>query len=489
MKNYNKILILLFFLFILGACNNPLEEDIYSFISAENFYQNAQDADAAIEGIYSGLVREAVYGRWFYDLVHLSDDQVTIHRNPLFLQMDDFNYTPDHPYIKELWAGMYSVIKYSNVAINRIPEIEMDENLKNSYVAEARFLRANMYFNLVRLWGSVPLIFEEVMDESSAIIAKGTESEIYDIIIKDLIFAEENLPSTRPSEAFGRVTSGAAKAMLTDVYLTEGKYTEAANKAEELINSENYTLLDNYVDIFSLDNEQNSEIIYSIVFDGVNAGNWMASFSHVGGTDNANCSNGAQVWQVEEDSEIWQSWDNQDLRRQYTVYDEYLSKDGTYKSVYNTSRPYPGFGKWNAPGETGVSSCPINPIIYRYADVLLMYAEAVALSNGGPNQNAYDAVNMVRRRGYGYPINEISNVDLPEGLSHTEFQEAVILERSHEFVVEGKRLFDLLRINVYPQILESLGKNINPNAKLFPIPFAEIDANAALSSIDQNSGY
>ncbi|GAA5219984.1 RagB/SusD family nutrient uptake outer membrane protein [Membranihabitans marinus] len=489
MKNSNKILLSLFVLVFLGSCNNPLEEDIYSFISTENFYKNADDADAAIEGIYSGLDGDAVYGRWFYDLVHLMDDQVTIHRNPLFLQMDDFNFTPDHPYLNEFWAGMYSVIKYANVAINRIPDIEMEVNLKNSYIGEARFLRANMYFNLVRLWGSVPLIVEEVLDESSAIINKETISDIYDIITSDLIFAEENLPSTRPSVEFGRVTSGAAKAMLTDVYLTQEKYVEAAAKAEELINTGNYSLLENYSDIFSSDNEHNPEIIYSIVFDGINSGNWMASFSHVGGTDNANCANGAQVWQVEEESEMWQSWDNQDLRRQFSVYDEYLSKDGTYKSVYNTSRPYPGFGKWNAPGETGVSSCPINPILYRYADVLLMYAEATALANGGPNQDAYDAVNMVRRRGYGLPINESSNVDLPTGLSQSEFRDAVILERSHEFVVEGKRLFDLLRTGVYPQILESLGKNINPNAKLFPIPSAEIDANAALSMEDQNPGY
>jgi len=471
------------------SCKNVLDEEVYSFISKENFYQNANDAEAAIYGIYNRLTNENVYGRWYFDLIHLTDDQVTIHRNPLFIQMDDFNYAADHAYIEDLWTGLYSVINTANVCIGRIPSIDMDEDTKNSYVAEARCIRASIYFTLVRLWGSVPLSLEEVGDEESVNISKKTVDEIYQAIIEDLEYAEKNLPTTRESGDFGRVAKGAARALLTDVLLTREDWSGAAAEAKKIIDMGQYALLDNFEDIFSIDNEVNDEIIYSIVFDGVNQGNWMASFSHAGGTDNVMCYNGAQVWQVDTQSDMWLNWSNSDPRKQFTVYEEYLSRDGTYKSVYNTSRPYPCFGKWNAPDETYTGKCPLNPILYRYADVLLMYAEALSQANGGPDDNTYEAINMIRRRGYGQPISQVSAYDLQPGLSVTAFRDSVIKERSYEFVVEGKRLFDLMRTGQFPQILIDMGKDINTKASLFPIPSAEIEANSALTSENQNDGY
>ena len=201
------------------------------------------------------------------------------------------------------------------------------------------------------------------------------------------------------------------------------------------------------------------------------------------------CFNGAQVWQVDEKSDMWLNWSDSDPRKQFTVSDKYLSRDGTYKSVYETSRPYPEYGKWNAPNETGVGYSPNNPIIYRYADVLLMYAEALSQSNNGPTQEAYNAFNMVRRRGYAKPINEISDFDLTAGLDASSFRDSVILERSYEFVIEGKRLFDLMRTGKFPQILKDMGKEVRPDARYLPIPIAEIDANSSLTIDDQNEGY
>ena len=479
----------IFIILMTSSCEDELVEQPFSFIAKENFYQNADDAQAAIIGIYSGLTTYDLYGRYYYDILLLTDDQVTIHRNPLFIQMDDFNYTSDHPYINYLWRGSYSVVKYANVAINRIPEIEMDETIKTNLIAEARMIRALMYFNLVRLWGEVPFTTQEVQDELSANISKGSISEIYTAIIADLEYAEINLPPTRPSSEFGRVTKGGAKTLLTDVLLTMGNWDAAANKAKEIIDGGQYSLLANYKDVFGVNNETNNEIILSVVFDGTTVGNWMASFAHAGGNDNAMCFNGAQVWQVDESSDMWLNWDDNDPRKQFTLYENFTTKDGSIKSVYETSRPYPAFGKWNAPDETTTSGCPLNPILYRYADVLLMYAEALSQANSGPNAAAYDAVNKVRRRGYGQPINQVSEFDIPLGLDAQAFREVVLEERGNEFVVEGKRLFDLMRTNQFPQKVIDLGKNINPSAKLFPIPIAEIEANTSLSASDQNEGY
>ncbi|MCG2462079.1 RagB/SusD family nutrient uptake outer membrane protein [Flavobacteriaceae bacterium F89] len=492
MKHYNRkraLLIGIFSFMSFLGCKDDLEEETFSFISSKDYYKNASDAEGSINGIYGSLDDLGLYGRWYFDLLLLTDDQVTIHRNPLFIQMDDFNYDSDHPYITDLWSASYATIKYANVSIDRIPAIDMDAGMKNSLIAEARCIRALMYFNLVRLWGEVPLVLNEVLDENSVANPKGSIGAIYETIIADLSFASENLPLSRPSEDFGRMTKGISKTILTDVQLTLGNWQEAAALAKEIIDSGQYSLQTNFQDIFTESNELNNEIILSIIFDGVTVGNWAASFSHAGGTDNALCFNGAQVWQVDVKSDMWLNWDENDLRKQFSLYEDYLSIDGTFKSVYDTSRPYPGFGKWNAPNETGVGNCPINPILYRYADVLLMYAEASSQANGGPDNEALNAVNMVRRRGYGLSINEISSVDLPQGMDAVSFREAILNERSHEFVVEAKRLFDLMRTDQFPQKLIELGKNIRPSAKLFPIPNAELEANESLSPSDQNEGY
>lgn len=495
MKNLKElnILLVVFSLVLFGitSCDQSLQEEVYSFQSKQNFYQSAADAEAAIVSIYSGATSNDVYGRFFYDLLNLTGDQATIHRNPTFIQMDNFNYSVDHPYILDFWEGLYRVISRANVAIERIPDIEMQDNLKNSYIAEARFLRASMYFHLVRLWGDVPLSLEEIGDEESAHTPLASVNDIYTTIIEDLEFAEQHLPITREDSEFGRVTKGAAKVILTDVYLTRENWSMAASKAKEIIDSNQYTLLNEFEDIFAVDNEANEEIIHSIIFDGNNVGNFLASFGHAGGPDNAMAFEGAQVWQVDEKSHIWLNWNDQDKRKDYSIYTNYLSESGDTLSVYDTSRPYPAFGKWNAPNETSTGACPLNYIVYRYADVLLMYAEALSQQNGGPNQAAYEAINKVIRRGYGLPINESSDVDLQQGLDAQSFQDSVITERGREFLVEGgKRLLDLMRTNQFPQKLIDIGKdNVNTNAKLFPIPQAEIDANDHLSEEDQNEGY
>jgi len=224
-----------------------------------------------------------------------------------------------------------------------------------------------------------------------------------------------------------------------------------------------------------------------VVFDGELNGNWMASFSHASG--NANANNGVQVWQVDQDSDMWLNWDENDPRRSFTVYTEYLTKDGETRSVFDTGRPYPAYGKYNAPNEVALNRCPINVIVYRYADVLLMYAEALSQANGGPTVEAYDAVNRVIRRGYKVPMDQPSEFDVAAGLDATAFRDRIILERSLELVVEGKRAFDLLRTNTLIEKLTALGKNIRPGTNLLPIPQAELDANEALSDTDQNAGY
>lgn len=476
-------------LLTLSSCENQLQEEVFSFVSTDNFYKTAADAQAAVAAIYSAMLGDGYYARGLYDTCILADDHGTIGRNPTFQAVDNWNITSDHPFIYSLWQDIYSTINRANTAIARVPGIPMDETQRKALLAEAYFLRAYNYFNLVRLWGGVPLSTVEINDRTKVNTPKATPAQIYEQIIADLRIAETDLPLKRANNELGRVTRGAAKTLLAEVYLTHENWRAAADKAAEVMASGEYRLLANFPDVFSVSNENNAEIIFSIQYDGINNGNWFAAFGHGGGTDNPNTSSGLQVWSVETKSDIWTLWDTNDPRRSFTVYDKFINKQGREVSIYNTSRPFPCFGKYNAPNEIANNRCPFNPIVHRYADVLLMFAEATSQANNGPTQAAYDAINQVRRRGYRVPLTTASAIDVPAGLSAAQFRQTVLNERQWEFAVENRRLFDLMRTKQFPAAIIRQGKTAIPNATLFPIPKAEIDANTAISDADQNPGF
>jgi hypothetical protein len=472
-----------------SSCQKSLKEDVYSFVVTDNFYKTSADAEAAIIAAYQPFTNTNYFKLGFYNLCLLADDEVTIGRNPQFQAVDNFNLTPDHAFTSTLWTEMYNCINRANIGISRLPAIPMDANRKAVLIAECQFIRAYNYFNLVRLFGGVPLSTKEIQSAADANNPKATAQQIYQQIISDLKAAETVLPATRTSAEVGRATQGAAKTLLADVYLTTEQWTDAASKSKEVMQANTYQLLPDFASIFSVSNENNAEIIFAIQFDGPINGNSMASYSQAGGTDNPNCANGAQVWSVDTNSDMWKTWDTNDSRRNFTVYDKFTNKSGKVIDLYTTARPFPAFGKYNAPNETSQGNCPLNPDVYRYADVLLIYAEAASQAAGTPPADAYDAVNMVRRRAYKKPLTTVSTVDLPAGLSKDAFRQAVLKERSLEFVIENRRLFDLMRTGQFPSMLKSLGKTINEKATLFPIPLAEMNTNTALKPTDQNPGY
>jgi starch-binding outer membrane protein, SusD/RagB family len=471
------------------SCREPLQETVYSFISTDNFYKTAADAEASVVAAYQPFLSFNYYGGTLFNLILLADDQATIGRNPIHQSVDNFNLTADHSFTTSLWQQMYQCINRANTGIQRIPGIQMDATRQSTLVGECHLIRAYNYFNLVRLFGGIPLTTSEIQNPAQTNTPKATKEKIYEQIIADLKQAESVLPVSRSGNDVGRVTKGAAQTLLAEVYLTLERWQEAADKAQEVMQSGRYQLLPDFSRVFAMDNETNAEIIFSIQYDGSVIGSSIASFAHAGGTDNPNCANGVQVWSVEQKSDMWLNWDAKDSRRGFSVYDKFVSKAGKEISVYSTSRPFPAFGKYNAPGEISQANCPLNPIVHRYADVLLIYAEAISQAKGSATPEAYAAVNQVRRRAYKLPLGATSAVDLPAGLSKEAFRTAVIKERSLEFVAEGKRLFDLMRSGQFPTVLKAQGKTINEKATLFPIPVAELNANAALTSADQNPGY
>lgn len=471
------------------GCKDPLQEQVYSFISTENFYRTASDADGAVVAAYQPFLTADYFANRWFSLGSLLDDQVTIGRNPVFQAVDNFNITADHPFVMNVWQQMYQGINRANTGIQRIPGINMDATRRAALVGECQFIRAYNYFNLVRLFGGVPLTTAEIETVGQTNTPKATKEKVYEQIIADLKEAEKTLPATRAGSEVGRVTKGAAQTMLAEVYLTMERWQEAADKAQEVIKTGQYRLLDDFARVFAADNENNAEIIFSIQFAGPVIGNSMASFAHAFGTDNPNCANGVQVWSVDEKSDMWRNWDDKDARKGVSVYDKITNKAGRVVSVYTTSRPFPAFGKYNAPNEISQDNSPLNPTVYRYSDVLLMYAEAASQAAGSPPAEAYAALNQVRRRGYKVPQTvPAPTVDL-SGLSKEAFRQAVIRERSLEFVLEIRRIFDLLRTSQLVPTLTAIGKTVRPGVTLLPIPLSELNSNAALSPSDQNPGY
>jgi starch-binding outer membrane protein, SusD/RagB family len=467
------------------SCKNALDEEVFSFVSTINYWKTEADADAGIIGVYESFLANEYYGsnNGFFNITEMASDFVNINRNETFLALDRWDLISNHPHVASAWNIIYQQIGRANNVISFVPNIPMNDTKKASVVAEAKFLRAFDYFNLVRLWGEVPMQLNVVESKETTSLPKSSVSEIYAQIEKDLKEAEAALPATRTGKEVGRVTSGAAKTLLAWVYLTEQKWAEAAAKAKEVMGQ--YQLLPDFANVFKAENENNAEIIFSIQYDGKSRFNALASFSHAGGTQNPNCFNGVRVWSVDNKSDIWTKWDTQEYRRNFSVYQFFTGKNGTTVDVLPD---YPAFGKWNAPIETGLQQCYLNPIVLRYPDVLLIFAEAESQAKNGPTAEAYEAINKVRRRAYKLPVDQPSvTVDL-KGLTKDAFRDAIIAERGFEFVMENKRIFDLFRTGTFKAKLKAIGKPATAG-DLFPIPQSELDANSVLNNEDQNPGY
>lgn len=479
------LLVLVFSLSSLFSCNDQLQEEVFSFVGATNYWKTADDATAGILGAYESFLSNDYFGRFYFELTEMPADFTTINRNDTYQQLDRWDLLPNHPFVLQVWNIMYRQIGRANGVIQNVPNIEMDAVKKKSIVGEAKFIRAFDYFNIVRLWGAAPLQLSVVEGLSSTALPRSSTEIIYAQIEKDLKDAELDLPATRTGAEVGRITSGAAKTLLAWVYLTQKKWDLAAAKAKEVMSSNQYKLLPKFDDVFSVSNKNNAETIFSIQFDGTVRGHALSSYSNFGGTNNPYCFQGVNVYSVDPKSDIWTSWDINEYRRNFTVYSSVKGKNGNTITV---DANFPSFGKYRCPAELGINNSFVNPPVLRYPDALLIFAEAEAQAKGAPTAEAYEAINQVRRRAYNLPSSTPApDVDLKD-LSLQAFTDAVIQERGYEFVMECHRIYDLLRTGTFKTKIKAIGKTAL-RGDLYPIPQSELDANSQIESGDQNPGY
>jgi len=482
----------LFYLFtvtlILVSCTK-LEEKPDSILTAGQFYKTPEDAIAAVNSIYHAALNPGglkMYNRLFLQVVeYQADDAIAGQRVTEIAarELSALTQSTSNVRIEQLWEQHYTAIDRANIAIDNIPSIEMDETLRTRLINETKFLRGLLYFNLVRLWGEVPLILHETTSLSQDAIQVERESaeNVYTQIIADLTDAE-NLPETYGATDAGRATGGAAKAILAKLYLTREEWDKAASKSLEVIEGPyGYALLDNYADVFNVATKNGKEHILSAQCEGEGGndqGNRMGTSCTPVGIPGI-----AAAGTDEPTEDAYNLFDANDTRRDVTFFTSLVSpKDGkTYTFT-------PHFSKyWDPSTITNPTKSNQNVPVIRFAEILLIYAEALNEDNHAPTTEAYNAINQVIRRAYGKPVNiPDATVDLV-GLDYSSFKEAVYLQRRKELMLEFQRWFDLIRTKRMITEAHKVGKtNASERNYLLPIPQHEIDLNSALT---QNPGW
>ena len=488
---------------LLTSCVD-LDENPQSFLTPEQFYKTSGDAVSAVNAIYYPMVdnstgAQPIYNRLFYTgLDFLTDDLDAGPGSPNaeVRALAKLTHASTNLRIQQIWTEHYEGINKANIALERIPPIAMDERLKNRLLGEATFLRAFYYFNLVRLYGDVPLL---LTDQTKLTIAelqvpRNPAEEVYAQIIKDLNEAARLFKIGSAGEP-GRATEGAAVSLLSKVYLTKRDWANAVKYAEAVIDGPyGYDLFDDYSHVFLPAYKNGKEHIFSAQIKGstISTGHLITSSDIRSGVPGLKGSYGNQLTFYTEGTDKY-----------FSLYKLYSPKDKRKRVSFVTYYTSPTDGKkyftLNAPGDsvpfinknwdpnyasTGHSDANMN--ILRYAEVLLIHAEAENELNG-PTTKAYKSINEIRDRA--------GLDDLTPNLSPDQFRDSVYLDRRLELVGECHRYFDLIRqtgtevTGVGPEgkgilikNLKKVGKN-NVAAKhyLYAIPQGERDRNPKLS--------
>jgi starch-binding outer membrane protein, SusD/RagB family len=441
-----------------------VEEKVYSQNTPGAFFGSKSDVDAALAGIYKPLA-ECCGGPGQAGTFILNSVSDEGNAQIFWGDYDRLTYTPTGPNeIGDHWNTLYLSIARANFVISNQAKIEANSAASaKAAIGEAKFMRAANYFQLVRMWGGVPLRTKQVERLDEVNIPRSTETEVYAQIIKDLTDAEQSLPATNVA---GKPTKWAASAYLAKVYLTTKDYTKALAKADEVIAAKAYNIIPSYGDVFSVDKKNNAEVIFAIQYlrqDGLG----MRLQPLVLGPDDKFASGAQGGWGLSyvEDG----------------FYKKYRPTDDRINTAF--ANPLPGLkeyhtGKWKDPQGVSADGHGNDFIMYRYADLLLIQSEAANELNG-PTAAAYSGINQVRARAK-LPA-------LTTGLTKDQFREAVLLERHLELSWEQHRWFDLKRTGLLKTTLTAIGKTWNDRYLLFPIPQREIDLSNGV--IKQNPGY
>ena len=509
--------VLFFSLFLLITSCADLDQTSLSSIDRDNFYKSKQDIETAINGIYQEFTVDGFYGMYNNQSVYINDLQTDYVKagaqtnSAHIRELSNFAIQPTNLFVGYAWEEHYTAINRANVVIDKLNDADwIDDQSKENYINEARFLRGLMYFNLVRYFGGVPIVLHDGEGEGAP---RNSIDEVYEQIVSDFK-AAENLPDNY-SNRDSKPSRLSAEALLSKVYLVwaqtlteKGRanqkeyYKNAIDYAQKVIDSGKYRLIDKFIDNWSVDKKNGPEHIFTVEHDRTINGNVSGHCVFA-----TNWSDAEPVLLATSDK-YYEQTDPRDQRRDGSwakkLYDPNTGKDFVF--TIPRFRKYIDSLNYAKPESSGnAAGQSTNTVIIRYAEILLIKAEAENELNG-PTAAAYDAINQVRRRAYWNPYTNVQNkpsdgsaLDL-KGLTQEQFRERLREERRLEFVLEGQRWFDLIRWHILvkyvkantPTDAETQGtkttkiQNVSKKHYLLPLPQDQIILNP---NLEQNWGY
>lgn len=491
-KKYNKMSFMKKMLFVLVAgilvlaCSDDFVDPELFDEDSENFFNSQEDYQSALLSTYDLLQStylNVMLGEIASDNTLAGGESAT--DTPGIQEIDDMVHNNVNQQLRDIWGWMYGGIYRANYIIEF--QDKTDFAGKDVVLAETRFLRAYFYFELVKWFGDVPLTIDRRIDFGEQnTIDRAPVAEVYAQIEQDLIFAAATLPAT-PTDV-GRATKGAAQSLLGKVYLYQDKFAEAAPVLEEVVNSGNYDLLEDYSTMFENDNENNIESVFEVQYtdqEGAGFGCLQCSEGNVAVGFNGIRNYSGPLFDSGfsfniPTQEAFDAFEPGDTRRDVAILD--INDWAATNSGVSFVEGFEHTGYYNRKyiarqGDANIGDANLtNPNNYRsirFADVLLMAAEA--LNRGGISDDRARAyLNRVRNRA------NLDNVDV----SGEQLTQAIYQERRVELVGEGHRFFDLVRTGRAAAEIDGFqaGKN-----ELFPIPLIEIEL--AGNRWAQNPGY
>jgi tetratricopeptide (TPR) repeat protein len=513
-----KKIVLLTSILILGlvlSCNEEsLDKVNPNGVTLETFFNNDAELVSGVNSVYALAQSNSLISReWFFthdlrgDEMASGGGQLETPRNQLLIGVND----PANSVAGSVWRGWFRVIHRANIVIEAAEKTpsSVTAAIKARVIGEARFLRAWAYYELGSLWGGVP-VYTEYVKSVTGSKSRGTQKEVYDLVIADLKAAEANLPASYPARELGRATKAAAQTLLARTYLQLGDYNSAKTELQKVVSSGLYKIVDNYLDLTNEEGEFNAESIFEIVYaPSGGAYNWggdsdgtalqeeavrTQEYSAIGWrnvipsnkilNDYERTSKGDAKDDPRYDMSYWKTGDKFNNGAS-TMTDDRVQGNASIvdgKTVKVSWRKYSILYKL----DNGYAQSGINMRIMRYADVLLMLAECE--NEAGNSAAAISLMNQVRvRASVGMPPYPTTNYPCN---NKDEVLRAIQHERFVELAAEQVRNFDILRWRKHKKLkTEPISFFVANKHELLPIPQSEIDNNPNIEPADQNPGY
>ncbi len=484
--------------FVISSCSEDfLDRNNLNGAGEETFFKTENDANQALIAVY-GRLQSGTFSSNIPLYGSIADNMLTPALNSGFAQFAEGTEAPgDGGAGIARWSECYAGIFRANFFLANASNVEMDSNDLNRMNAEATFLRAFYYYNLIYFFGDVPLLLEPISIDEAIAITRTDKETVVTIIMNDLDFALANLPES--TSEYGRVTKVAAAALRTRILLYEKDYPSVITNAQAIMNGTygDFTLFPDFETLFREVNEGNSEVLWDIQFSSIEQIGQGAPWDNGYQSDSKsaavlpnlveafNSTNGLSI--DDPLNTLYDSnfpYDNRDPRMKASIHipGEQWGDLGTwpeYRTGSPTSFPWApetkyAMKKYMTPeteAPNNIYPNGTNFIVFRYADILLMYAEA-KIESGSIDQSTLDAINDVRARAYGTTKEDTMNYPEVTTTSQSELTTILRKERRVEFAIEGLRWLDLVRWDELEVVRTAINRSFQAN--IWPIPSTEI---------------